>query len=89
MTYRIPRLLAWYIGEGDSGLDVFLMPLPNGDPVVLRGIAALIWVAATEEPDPVATIAEATRQAREEIETHVLAYLDELVLGGLLELAAS
>lgn len=87
MNYRIPPRLGWVISEGqpDAGLTVFLMFLPDGEPIVLRDVAALIWIAATEEPDVVSTVAEATQQPRAAVQATVLDYLDELVVQGLVE----
>ena len=85
MRYRVPPGLAWQVVEEDE-LTIYLMPLPDGDPVALRGVGALIWVAAIEGEDAVATIVEATRQPREAIEATVLDYLGQLVAAGHLAL---
>ena len=88
MRYMVPPRVGHVVEEPDAQHPtprVFLMQLPDGEPQLLSGTAALIWVLAAEGEDdvaqaladllgePVATVAQATRS-----------YLDTLVAQGLL-----
>lgn len=86
MSYRMPERMAWYL-EDEPGTDlrVFLLPLPDGQPCVLEGVAALIWLVAADGEDAVTSVVEATGADRASVEGHVLAYLDTLVEGNLLD----
>ena len=79
MTYTVPPRLAWQVDEEQDELVVYLMRLPNGEPVALEGVAALIWVAAVEGEEAVSIVAQATGESREDIEPAVVDYLGELV----------
>lgn len=87
MTYQVPRRLAWNIPErgDDDPLVVYLMPLPDGPPLVLRGIAGLIWALAIDgEQDVPAAVAELLDQPLEEVRPVTLEFLADLVARGLL-----
>lgn len=90
-AYRVPERLAHVVGprpSGDGDPTVFLVRLPDGLPVVLRGSAAMIWVLAADGEDDVATAVGAlTGMARESVVDDVDRYLDDLVEHGLLDLA--
>lgn len=85
MRYLIPERLAWHVDESGDMLRVFCLNLPDGQPRVLEGVAALIWAAAVDGEDVVASVAQATGEPRAGIEEQVLAYLDSLVEEDLLE----
>lgn len=82
MTYTVPPRLAWQVDEEQDELVVYLMRLPNGEPVALEGVAALIWVAALEGEDAVSIVAQATGEPRQGIESAVVNYLGELMEAG-------
>lgn len=87
MTFEAPEGLAWLHArdfvEWDDGL--YLMRLPDGDPVVLRDTAAQIWMAAAAGEDVVATMAEITGEDPEAIRDEVEAFVAALREFGLLK----
>lgn len=87
MTYQLPPDVACVIDETTEELQVFLMRLPDGAPVVLKDSASLIWLAATTSDDPVQVVAEAVGEDRDSIEVDVNRFLCDLVADGLLEKA--
>lgn len=87
MTYRVPERLAWVIPErrDDEPLVVYLMPLPDGPPLVLRESAGLIWaLAADGEADVPAAVAELVGRTLAEVGPTTEAFLADLVARGLL-----
>lgn len=85
MSYRVPPTIAWHVAEDESELVVYLMPLPDGDPVALQSVGALVWIAAHEGQDVLATVAEATGEEPEAIRRTIENYLEYLVRTRLLE----
>lgn len=88
MTYRIPHRLGHVTlpPEDDRPVAVYLMPLPDGDPLGLHGTAALIWsIAAEGDPDVPAALAELLAVPAETVRDEVERYLADLVFQGLLE----
>jgi len=92
VTHLIPPRLGYVVNEptgADPTLRVFLMHLPDGEPLALVGSAALIWaLAADGEPDGPAALAELLSVPVDEIEDATRAYLDTLVVQALLIRAA-
>ena len=92
MSYRIPRRLAWVVRPpaGDrQDAAAYLLVLPDGDPLVLTGTAALLWVLAGDrEPDVPGALADLLGVPRDEVAETSLAYLRDLVDRGLLEVAS-
>lgn len=100
MKYAVPADLAYVVAEGSEpsrecatgpasaeGEDprVFLVHLPDGIPVVLVGIGALIWLLAIEgEVDIGAKLAAALVESDGEVAPTVDAYVNSLVAAGLL-----
>lgn len=85
--YGIPHEVAHVIPDDEPDLParVFLMQLPDGQPVVLDDSAALIWLLAAEgEEDLVGAMADLVGQQGHEIAADVTTFLDELVSRGLL-----
>lgn len=87
MTCTVPDDIAWTLVEDDDGAAVlYLARLPRGPIPVLRGTAALIWLAATE--GPLATlddrVADEAGVAIGEIRGEVGDFVDQLVSEGLL-----
>ncbi|MDT0215574.1 PqqD family protein [Rothia sp. ARF10] len=84
-AYSVPERVAHVERDADGLPQVFLMRLPDGEPVALEGTAALIWTFAAEGETDVATaVARAVGLPREEIADDVEAYLVRLVETGLL-----
>ena len=87
-AYSVPERVAHVERDADGLPQVFLMRLPDGQPVALEGTAALIWTFAAEGEDDVAgAVAQAVGMPREEIADDVEAYLVRLVETGLLTCA--
>ena len=88
MTYTLPRRLGHVTLPPQDGrpVAVYLMPLPDGDPVGLHGTAALIWTLAAEgEADVPAALADLLAVDVHTVAADTHAYLDSLVEAGLLE----
>ena len=88
MTYTLPRRLGHVTLPPQDGrpVAVYLMPLPDGDPVSLHGTAALIWTLAAEgEADVPAALADLLAVDVHAVAADTHAYLDSLVEAGLLE----
>lgn len=88
MTFRVPPRVGYVVHEpspGDPTAKVYLMHLPDGQPVVLAGSAALIWVVAAQgEQDVPATVAELLDEPLASVEETTRRYLVTLVAQGLL-----
>jgi Coenzyme PQQ synthesis protein D (PqqD) len=91
-AYRVPERLAHVVGPTPSGggdPTVFLVRLPDGLPVVLRGSAAMIWVLAADgEDDVAAAVGALVGMSREDVADAVDRFLDDLLERGLLEAGA-
>lgn len=88
MSHGIPRRLGHVvIADGDGQpAEVFVMQLPDGPPLVLRGSAALIWILAAQgNSDVVGSLSEIVGRPAADIAPDVHTYLDELVARRLLE----
>lgn len=89
MTYAVPARMAHVLVESEdqgAGPDLYLMRLPDGDPLRLDGTAALIWLAAAGgSPDVVTDVADAVGRPTNDIQVHVQDYLNLLMRDGLLE----
>ncbi|MDO5501321.1 MAG: hypothetical protein Q4F67_16755 [Propionibacteriaceae bacterium] len=87
MTYALPDDLAWVLLEptAEEELRVYLMPLPAGEPVCLRGAAGLIWVIAGEgDADVAVSVADSLGVDPAGIRGEVDTFLTDLVVRGLL-----
>lgn len=87
-SYRAPRRVAWVAEEAEDGhVTLYLMPLPAGEPVILRDLAAVIWDVAATEGDQVAARVR-DLMSRPDAELNMIQdFLAELVEAGLLEVA--
>ncbi len=87
MSYSRPPRLAYVAPDpvdGDAQC-VYLMPLPDGPPVLLEGSAAVIWLVAVRGVEDVCgAVAARMGAAPGEIADDVGAYLQVLVGRGLL-----
>ena len=87
MKYLIPPRLAYVVDDrtGQSPV-VYLMQLPDGDPLVLQGSGGAIWALAADGVEGVPTaLAAAVGSPVDEIRKQVTSFLDDLVTRGLLE----
>lgn len=84
MRFRVPASVAWLTGDIVEDPNVYLMRVPDGRSLVLRGISAAIWLAAASGEDVVPTIAASTGETEETVAADTLAFLDQLTHLGLL-----
>lgn len=85
MPYDVPTRLAFVVPDDVETPQVFLMPLPDGPPVVLHDISAVIWVLAADgEADVAAAVGEVVGVSPDEVEGDVAQHLEELVAKRLL-----
>jgi hypothetical protein len=73
--------------DDESGVVVYLAPLPDGPLQVLNGVASLIWLEATENDTPVDVVervAALVDRPPETIRAEVDSFLAQLVEAGLL-----
>lgn len=100
MTYAVPADIAYVTVAGQEpcevsmaavesenweNLRVFLLRFPDGNPMVLVGIGAAIWLLAAEGSTEVATnVARAVAKPVSEIAPTVDSYLGSLVDQGFL-----
>lgn len=87
MRYRVPSRLAHVVMPGERGdLAVYLLKLPDGDPLALIGSAAAIWVVAADGASDVpAAVAAAVGRPTGDVDADVRGYLAYLLGEGLLE----
>lgn len=90
MRYSVPDRLGFVYGNEQTASSgaIYLMPLPDGVPVVLTGTAALIWETAVTaesltDARELADVLTAGR-ATEQIVSDTLDFLAQLVAEGLL-----
>lgn len=91
-AYRIPRSVAHVVPDGEPDLPnrVFLMQLPDGEPLVLQDSAAWIWLLAADGEDDVpSAISRVIGTEEANVRADVLSFLSELQRRGLLESGAS
>lgn len=88
MRYRIPPRLGYVVHEPtpeDPTARVYLMHLPDGEPLMLAASAALIWaLAADGEPEVPGALADLLGESVAEVGPATRTYLDTLVEQGLL-----
>ena len=91
MRYRVPPRLAHVIVEPDTEPPtVYLLQLPDGEPLILKGAGGIIWMLAADGADDVpAAVAAAFECPVETVADDVRHFLNELVTCGLLELDSS
>ena len=85
MIYDVPTRLAFVIPDDAETPQVFLMPLPDGPPVVLHDVSAVIWVLAADgEADVAGAVSHVVGRRRQEVNHDVTRHLEDLVSKGLL-----
>lgn len=86
MTYRVPSDLAWVLDETDDGTAavLYLMHVPDGEPLVLTDTAALIWIFAAQGDDVPTALAGVVEHSPADLSRTTDAYLVDLVGRGLL-----
>lgn len=84
--WRVHPDVAWLYGADFLHNDhaVYAMVVPDGEPLVLGGSAAMVWEAALNDGDTVELVAWASGADPAEIAPHVAAFLFDLVARGLL-----
>ena len=77
MRYQVPHRLAWVVQDGDGQAQprLVLMKLPNGEPLLLEGSAALIWLLAGDTEDVPRALAELVGRPVAEIADDTDAFL--------------
>lgn len=86
-SYTVPADVGWTVEEDQTGADVvYLAPLPHGPISVLRGTAALIWLATVEgDPDDLAErVAAEAEVPVEDVRGEVEGFVSQLLARGLL-----
>jgi hypothetical protein len=84
-AFSVPPRLAFVIADDVDAPQVFLMPLPDGPPVVLNNISAVIWMLAADgEEDVAGAVAAVVDMKPEEVRDDVDGYLADLVSRSLL-----
>ena len=79
-AYSVPPRVAHVVRGVGTELQVFLMRLPDGPPVVLDGAGALIWICTLDGAEDVASeVAHVVGEERDSIAEDVEAYLLRLV----------
>lgn len=84
MAYRLGDSVAWSIPNEDE-LLVVVMKVPDGEPLVYRETAALIWEVALTTPDVVDAVAQIVGEDPEAIADDVESCLREFTRRGLLK----
>ena len=87
MKYLVPPRLGYVVDDRTKKSPVvYLMELPDGDPLVLQGSGGVIWaLAADGVADVPAALATAVGRPVGEICEQVSNFLDDLVRRGLLQ----
>lgn len=86
MRFTVADNVAWVSGlhfTADDE-DTYVMVVPDGHPLQLTGVGALIWDCAVSGDDVLDLVTQATGASTAEIEHDVRVFLDELVQRGLL-----
>ena len=81
--------VAWLDPDGDGGEVVYATTLPDGPPLVLRGPAAVIFLAAADGgpvEEVLDRVTETTDAPAEQVRADVLAFLAQLASLGLVTL---
>lgn len=83
----MPPCLAYVVDDRtEESPVVYLMRLPDGDPLVLQGSGGVIWALAADGVDDVAAaLAVAVGSPVDQISADVRSFLDDLVSRGLLD----
>lgn len=86
MKYAVPNDVAWVTDEYDQDEipAVYLMVLPDGEPLVLTGTAALIWILAAEGEDVAPALRAVITDPPPDLEETTTRYLADLVARHLL-----
>lgn len=81
MKYQVHPDVAWV---GDEEWQVHAMRLPDGDPIVLEGPAAMIFLDVVEGHDPVAEALGRWPEDASAVEAGTASFLEDLVQAGVL-----
>ena len=91
MRYWVPENVAWVAGVETVPDDprIYASVVPDGEPAVLEGFAALVWDVAASGEDVVPEVAALTGQPTDAVAEEVQRFLDDLVALGLLALSGA
>lgn len=90
MSYHLPHNVA-YVEDPNQPDTVYVAKVPDGEPLILRGPAAVIWQAALDVSHPdgsddvVALVAQWAEADEEELRSDIEAFLAQLLDSQLLE----
>ena len=86
MRFTVADNVAWVRGLDFTvdDEDTYVMVVPDGHPLQLTGVGALIWDCAVSGDEVLAQVTQATGASRGEIEHDVRVFVDDLVARGLL-----
>lgn len=85
LGYRIPDDVAWIDGADlGAGDELYLTVVPDGQTVLLKDTARLIWLIAAEGGDVLAEVADLVGQPPAAIEADVQRFVADLTERGLL-----
>lgn len=83
-AWAVPADLAWVLDEADQAPTLYLMHVPDGEPLVLAGTGALIWLFAAQGDDVVESLREVITDPPSDLAETTHTYLTDLVSRGLL-----
>ena len=91
MRYRVPENVAWVAGAETVPDDprIYASLVPDGEPAVLEGVAALVWEVAASGEDVVPEVAALAGRPIDAVAEDVQRFLDDLVALGLLALSGA
>ena len=86
MRFTVADNVAWVRGLDFTvdDEDTYVMVVPDGHPLQLTGVGALIWDCAVSGDDVLAQVTQAIGASTAEIEHDVRVFVDDLVARGLL-----
>lgn len=90
MCYHLPEGVA-YVEDPHRQDTLYVAKVPDGEPLILQGSAALIWQAALDESQPAdsravsALVAQWTEVSEDELLADIEPFLAQLVDSQLLE----
>jgi len=86
MRFRVVPQVAWVPGDDVIGDDdnIYVMVVPDGNPLVLSASAALLWYAIVDGEDPVEHVAALTGLEPAHIADEASGFLKQLIDLGLI-----
>lgn len=90
MSYHLPEDVA-YVADLHRQDTLYVAKVPDGEPLIFQGAAALIWLAALDDSWPAdsravtALVAQWTEMGEDELRADIEPFLAQLVDSQLLE----